>query len=176
MKNEKSAHSFRLGVLAALFGALIFVVTAYVLHIPIPATGGYVHLGDAFLYLAASILPAPYAVAAASIGEALSDALTGSVAYAIPTLIIKAAMALCFSPNGTSILTKRNAVASAAAGVICVGGYYVTEIFLTRSFVVPLASIPANLLQAAASAVLYLVAGRALDGAKVKKNLATFVK
>lgn len=172
----KNSRSLRLGVLAALFGALIFVVTAYVLHIPTPGTGGYVHLGDAILYLAASLLPAPYAVAAAAVGEALSDALTGSVAYALPTLLIKAAMALCFSSKGTAVLGRRNAWATAAAGAICVAGYYCTEVFLYRSFTVPLASVPANLVQAGASAALYLAAGRALDRAKVKGRLAKLVK
>ena len=173
---EKKKNSLRLGVLAALFGALIFVVTAYVLHIPTPATGGYVHLGDAFVYLAASMLPAPYAVAAAGIGEALSDALTGSVAYALPTFLIKSAMALCFTSAGEKIISKRNAAASAAAGLICVGGYYLTEAFLLHSFASPLVEVPANAVQAAASAAVYLLLGRALDRAKLKAGVSAFVK
>lgn len=172
----KKQSALRLGVITALFGALIFVVTAYILHIPTPATGGYIHLGDAFVYLAASILPAPYAIAAAGIGEALSDALTGSVVYAVPTLLIKSAMAVCFTSAGEKIVTKRNAVASAAAGVICVAGYYLTEAILYHSFASPLVEIPANLVQAAASAVVFLLAGRALDRAKLKNSVAAFVK
>lgn len=172
----KKESTMRLGVLTALFGALIFVVTAYILHIPTPATGGYIHLGDAFVYLAASILPTPYAVAAAGIGEALSDALTGSVMYALPTLLIKSAMAVCFTSAGEKIVTRRNAAASAAAGVICVAGYYLTEVILYHNFVSPLAEIPANLIQASASAVIYLLAGKALDRAKLKNSMAAFVK
>lgn len=172
----KKQSSFRLDVITALFAALIFVVTAYVLHIPTPATGGYIHLGDAFVYLAASMLPVPYAVAAAGIGEALSDALTGSVVYALPTLIIKSAMALCFSAAGARIVTKRNALASAAAGVICVAGYYFTEVILYHSFISPAVEIPANLLQAGASAAIFLIAGRALDKAGLKNSIASFVK
>jgi uncharacterized repeat protein (TIGR04002 family) len=168
--------SLRLGVLTALFGALIFVVTAYVLHIPTPATGGYIHLGDAFVYLAASMLPAPYAVAAAGIGEALSDALTGSVAYAVPTFLIKAAMALCFSAAGEKIVTKRNGIACAVAGALCIGGYYLTEVFMLHSFVSPIAEIPGNVVQAAASAAIYLMAGKALDRAKLKNSVRVFVK
>ena len=171
----KKQSSLRLGVLAALFAAMIFVVTAYLLHIPTPI-GGYVHLGDAFVYLAASMLPAPYAVAAAGIGEALSDLLTGGAAFALPTLIIKAMMALCFTCAGEKILTKRNAAASGFAGLICIGGYYVTEVFLSHSISAPLAEIPANALQAAASAVIYLLAGRALDRVRMKKNILAFVR
>lgn len=165
-----------LPVLTAMFAALIFVVTAYLFHIPTPATGGYIHLGDAFLYLAASILPAPYAVAAGGIGEALSDALTGSAVYALPTLAVKAAMALCFTSADRTVVSRRNLFACVFAGLICIGGYYLTEVFLLRSFTSPLAEVPANLVQASASAAVYLLLGRAFDRLKLKDGLAAFVK
>ena len=168
MEKKSPLH---LMVLTALFGAMIFAVTAYILHIPTPATGGYIHLGDALVYLAASMLPGPNAVAAAAIGEALSDALTGSVVYALPTLVIKSAMALCFTSAGTRILTKRNALACIPAGLICVAGYYLTEAFLLHSFLAPVAEIPGNVVQASASAAVYLLFGRAFDRAKMKARL-----
>lgn len=158
-------------VMTALFAAMIFVVTAYVLHIPTPATGGYIHLGDSILYLAASVLPAPFAIAAGGIGEAMSDALTGSVAYALPTFLIKSAMVLCFSSAGKTILHKRNAAAAVVAGVICVAGYYLTEVVFLHSFVSPLAEIPANLVQAGASAAAYFLLGNALDRLNVKNRI-----
>jgi uncharacterized repeat protein (TIGR04002 family) len=173
MKKKESAG---LPVLTALFAALIFVVTAYLFHIPTPATGGYIHLGDAFLYLAASILPVPYAVAAGGIGEALSDALTGSAVYALPTLVIKSAMVLCFSSTAKTVISKRNLIASAAAGGICVAGYYLTEAVLLGGFAAPAAEIPGNLVQAAASAVIYILLGRAFDRLKLKDRLAVMVK
>ena len=172
----KKSVSTGLVVLTALFAALIFVVTAYLFHIPTPATGGYIHLGDAFLYLAASILPAPYAIAAGGIGEALSDGLTGSAAFALPTLVIKSAMALCFTSAGTNVVTKRNVLACVAAGLICIGGYYLTEVFMLGSFVSPAAELPGNLIQAAASAAAYLALGRAFDRLKVKNSLAALVR
>ncbi len=166
--------STRLTVITALFAALIFLVTAYVLHIPTPATGGYIHLGDAFLYLAASMLPAPFAIAAGGIGEALSDLLTGGAVYALPTLIIKSAMALCFTSAGKKIVTKRNIAAAVLAGVICITGYYLTEAVLYHSFVSPLAEIPANLIQASASAAVYLMIGNAFDRLDVRNRLLSF--
>ena len=165
-----------LPVLTALFAALIFVVTAYLFHIPTPATGGYIHLGDAFLYLAASILPAPYAVAAGGIGEALSDALTGSAVYALPTLVIKSAMVLCFTSSAKTVISKRDLAASAAAGGICIGGYYLTEVVLLGGFAAPVAEIPGNLIQAAASAAIYILLGRAFDRLKLKDRLSVMVK
>nr|WP_319487648.1 TIGR04002 family protein [uncultured Caproiciproducens sp.] len=159
-------------VLTALFAAMIFVVTAYILHIPTPATGGYIHLGDSILYLAASILPTPFAMVAGGIGEAMSDALTGSVAYALPTLFIKSAMVLCFSSAGKTIVRKRNAFAAVAAGIICIAGYYLTEVIFLHSFISPLAEIPANMIQAGASAAAYLMMGNALDRLNVKNRIS----
>ena len=54
----RESKKLRLLCLAALFAGAIAVTTAYLLHIPIP-TGGYIHLGDALIYLAACLLPAP---------------------------------------------------------------------------------------------------------------------
>lgn len=172
--NLKSQNTTKTSILTALFAALIFLVTAYVLHIPTPATGGYIHLGDAFLYLAASILPTPFAVAAGGIGEALSDALTGSVVYALPTLLIKSAMVLCFVSVGKKVVTKRNVAASVLAGIICVAGYYFTEVVLYQNFASPLVEIPANLIQAGASAVIYILVGNALDRLHIKDRAEAF--
>lgn len=171
----KKTESAGLPVLTALFAALIFVVTAYLFHIPTPATGGYIHLGDAFLYLAASILPLPYAVAAGGIGEALSDGLTGSAVYALPTFLIKSIMVLFFTSSAKKVIVRRNLAACAAAGAVCIAGYYLTEVILLRSFAAPVAEIPGNLIQAAASAAIYILLGRAFDRLKVKEHLAALV-
>ena len=46
--------------LTALMAAITYVFTAY---IHVPSHTGYTHVGDGFLYLAASLLPAPFAAA-----------------------------------------------------------------------------------------------------------------
>ncbi len=171
----KKTGSAGLPVLTALFAALIFVVTAYLFHIPTPATGGYIHLGDAFLYLAASILPVPYAVAAGGIGEALSDGLTGSAVYALPTFLVKSVMVLFFTSSAKKVIVRRNLAACAAAGAVCIAGYYLTEVVLLHSFAAPVAEIPGNLIQAAASAAIYILLGRSFDRLKVKEHLAALV-
>ena len=57
----------------ALFAALICVTTAYIFHIPFGVNGGYVHIGDSLIYLAAAFLPTPYAMFAGAIGGAMAD-------------------------------------------------------------------------------------------------------
>ena len=68
--NRKAVHGDKTSTMAAagLFAAMITVMTAYICHIPYGANGGYIHFGDALIYLAAVFLPRPYALAAAAIG------------------------------------------------------------------------------------------------------------
>ena len=56
--------------LAAGFAAIIYLFTAF-FHIP--SHTGYTHIGDAFVYLAGAMLPAPYAIGAGAVGAVLSD-------------------------------------------------------------------------------------------------------
>ncbi len=84
-------------VLSALFAAMITVMTAFLFHIPIGVNGGYLHFGDALIYLAASMLPAPYACTAAAVGAGLADIVSGAPIWAPFTLVIKACIALLFT-------------------------------------------------------------------------------
>lgn len=154
--------------LSALMAALIYVFTAF-LHVP--SATGYTHIGDAFLYLAGSILPAPFAAAAGAVGAGLSDVLSGYTAWAPWTVIIKALTGLCFSRKGEKILTRHNLLALIPALVLCAGGYYLCGAVMAGSFVSPLAEIPGNLIQWLASSVVYLVLGRVLDRANIKQKL-----
>ena len=72
MKKKASDRTLHI-VIAAMFAAMTAVLTAFV-QIKTP-TGGYVHLGDAMIYLTASFLPMPYAVLAAALGGGLADLL-----------------------------------------------------------------------------------------------------
>ena len=78
--------------LGGVMAALVFVMT-YFPKVPVPVTGGYIHLGDGAIFLAGMLL-GPLAVASAAIGSALSDLVGGYVPYVLPTLVIKGLMAL----------------------------------------------------------------------------------
>ena len=109
-------ENLRLLTTTALFAAAITVMTAYMLHIPLP-TGGYIHLGDALIYLAACLLPVPYAAAAAAVGAGLADLLTAPM-WVLPTLVIKAVIVLFFTNKGERLLCRRNLAAVVIAGLL----------------------------------------------------------
>lgn len=176
MEREKTNQRLRYMVLAALFAAMVYVMTAFV-HVP--THQGYVHIGDGVIFLAASILPAPYAVAASAIGAGLSDFLSGYAIWVAPTMAIKALTALVFSSAGERIIRRRNFAALIPAAAICVGGYYIAGALLAlasgsdpaAAFGAALADVPTNLLQTAMSAALYIPLGLALDKMQFKSRL-----
>lgn len=79
--------------ITALMAALVFAGTYY-LKIPIPAMGGYIHLGDSMIFLTVCILGKRKGAAAGAIGAALADLIGGYAIWMVPTFFIKAFMAL----------------------------------------------------------------------------------
>ncbi|MDR3293025.1 MAG: ECF transporter S component [Clostridiales bacterium] len=130
-----------------IFTALIAALT--MLSIPLPG-GGYVHVGDSVIFLAATLLPTGYAVIAAGIGSMVAD-LVLAPQYAVATLLIKALMALIVSLvmkrakrrenignelKQTDVKRNENnrllyaAAAFLAASLLMQVWYYVYELFL----------------------------------------------
>lgn len=90
----RNSRSFRI-IVTSMFAALVCVSTIF-LQIASPA-GGYLNLGDALVLMSAYLLGPVFGTAAAGIGSALADLLTGYAYYAPGTLIIKAGIALSAS-------------------------------------------------------------------------------
>ena len=150
-----------------LFAAMITIMTAYICHIPYGANGGYIHFGDALIYLSAVFLPRPYALAAAAIGGGLADLLTAPM-WAPATIIIKMLITLPFTSREGRIMAPRNIAAPFIAAVISAAGYYLAEGILFGSFVAPLASLAGSAVQSGGSAVIFLALAAAMDKARVK--------
>lgn len=152
--------------------AIICITTAYILHIPTP-NGGYIHIGDSMVYLAAAMLPFPFGIIASAIGGGMADLLSAATIYIIPTVIIKSLNASCIYMSGKhdKLLTKKTAAASLLSGVFTVGGYYLAEVVISSSFAAPVVSIVPNIIQAVSSAFIFIVFAYALDKAKVTERL-----
>ena len=162
MKNKK----IKLMCFSGIFTAIVFVFTAY-LHIP--SHTGYTHVGDAFIYIAACLLPLPYAMFVGAGGALLADCLTGFAIWAPGSIIIKTAAVLFFSHKSKNIICVRNNLALIPAWALCIGGYYLYEALLTGNFIAPVAGIPGYITQSALSTVLFVVLGITMDKLNVKK-------
>lgn len=161
-------RSLRKLSLAGIGAALVFVLTFFV-KVPIPATEGYVNLGDAAILVLTYIL-GPFASIPAGIGAALADLIGGYGHYVIPTLVIKSVM------GGTAGLVMRRdskvplfkkIFAGVIAELIMVGGYFAFEALpFMYGPAVALTSVPFNLIQGAAAIIVFIPLSyvRPLDG------------
>ncbi|MCR5815275.1 MAG: TIGR04002 family protein [Ruminococcus sp.] len=165
----RNDNKLRLITLTAVFAALIYVLTAF-LHVP--TIKGYVHIGDGVIFLAASILPTPYAAAAAAIGAGLSDALSGYFIWVPATIVIKALTTLAFTNKSEHIIGTRNLLALIPALILCVGGYGLySGLVIYHSLAAGFADAAANTVQIVASSIVFVLAGTALDRTKAVKRV-----
>lgn len=171
MNRDKKQEQLKYIALTSVMAAMTYVLTAF-LHIP--THEGYVHIGDGMIYLSATLLPTPYAMAVGTIGAGLSDLLSGYVMWVLPTAIIKALTAACFSRKKENIVCTRNIIALVPAGIICVGGYYLSSGIMYGDFIAAFADVPSNCIQIGASIILYLVLGFALDRMGFKKRFLSY--
>jgi uncharacterized membrane protein len=140
--------------LTALMAALIFVLTA-VPRIPVPATGGYIHLGDVGVTFAACAFGPWVGMVAGGLGTALAD-LIGFPQWAIFSLIVHGLQGLAVGwilSREVNWLTS--ALATLAGAILVVGGYFVAGMILQGAAVAALEILP-NTIQGISGGLLGL--------------------
>lgn len=155
--------------MTGIFASLITLMTAYICHVPIGMNGGYVHFGDAFIYLAAALLPRPYALTAAAIGGGLADLLTAPM-WAPATVVIKMLIVLPFTNKSTRMVNITNIMSTAWAYLISGVGYYIAERLMFENGAVFLVTMMQTAVQSIGSGIVFVVLGLALDRMHIKKR------
>lgn len=158
MSNTNTATSkkndIRTIAVCAVFTALTCVFTMFI-QIPTGSAGGMVHIGNIPLFIAAAFFGKRTGSVVGGVGMALSDLLTGWVPWAPITLITVGIMgfvyALIVDRKPTLV---RLIIASVAVLAVKVAGYYIGETIMYGSFLVPLASIPGNIIQIGVNSVI----------------------
>lgn len=149
----------------ALFVALVTLSTS-AFRVPVPATSGFINLGDTFVFTAALLWGPRGGFWAGSIGSALADILSAYPHWAPFTFFIKGSEGLiagliahrAFTQEGSTVLAT---VGLVVGGLIMVTGYFVVEIFL-YGLPAALAELPGNSLQAVGSVFIALPLSLAL--------------
>lgn len=154
-------------VFLAICIALVALGTM-VFRINIPATNGYMNLGDSVIFAVAIALGRRYGLIAGGLGSALADILGGYPAWAPWTLVIKGiegyiAGALCddCAEAGTRSGLFKIVVATLLAGAWMVAGYFIAGAIL-YGFSGALGELPFNLVQAGGSIVIASVLAPAI--------------
>ena len=167
-------------VMTALMIALVIIGTI-VLRIPVPMTHGYVHLGEAMVYLSVLILGKKNGSFVAAAGSALADVFGGFAAFAPWTLLIKFGMAFAMGAilefadrphpqhaQGRSVNPLLVSVlAMTASGVLMCLGYFIAETIMYGNHIAALTEVPWNIGQFSAGIIL-----AAAINASLKKALS----
>ena len=146
--------SVKMLCLAGVMAALVFVMT-YLPKVPVIVTGGYVHLGDGAIFLA-TLLLGPLGIPAAAIGSGLSDLLGGYMVYVLPTMVIKALVALVAWKVWKEGSWLRAVIAFAVAEAVMVLGYFAFEAVM-YGVAAAWAAVGPNCIQGIAGVVIGLV-------------------
>ena len=145
--------------MCGVFAALTFLLTRYIQVQIIPAKGGLVHLGNVPMFFAAAFFGKRVGAICGGVGMALSDVLSPWFVFG---LIVKK------KPTIVNLI-----VATVVVLAIKLVGYYLFEVLLTSSFVVPLASIPGNIMQIVTGAIIAIpiILVSRVGMAKVKRSM-----
>ena len=132
-----------------IFAALICVFTL-VIRIPVPATTGYINIGDFGVMLSGLLFGPIIGGLAGGIGSSIAD-LIGFPQFAIPTLIIKGlegfVVGLISNPKKKhSRIDYKDITAVLIGGLIMVMGYFLVEYFL-YGVGAALSEVPGNAFQ-----------------------------
>ena len=114
-----------------IFAALICVFTL-VIRIPVPATTGYINIGDFGVMLSGLLFGPIIGGLAGGIGSSIAD-LIGFPQFAIPTLIIKGlegfVVGLISNPKKKHLrIDYKDIIAVIMGGLLMVMGYFLVEI------------------------------------------------
>ena len=151
--NSSDIRTNRL-VFTSLMTCLVLIGTL-LFRIPVPMTQGYVHLGDAMIYIAVLILGKKQGAFAAALGSSLGDVLGGFAFWAPWSFIIKFAMAYAAG----SLIEKTSKVFSmTAGGLIMCAGYLIAERVMYGSWALAAVGLPWNIGQFAVGIAVTLAA------------------
>lgn len=145
-------------VMNALFITLTLVATMFInIRLPIMGNGGLIHLGNVPLFIAALVYGKKTGAIAGAFGMALFDLFSGWATWAPFTFIIVGAMGYVAGLISEKIPGKKVLVYSLAVAValiIKIVGYYFTEVLLYGNWILPLGSIPGNVMQVVIAGII----------------------
>ena len=116
-----------------IFGAFTCVVTM-VIAFPIPATNGFINIGDAIVMISGLMFGPIIGGIAGGIGSSLADLFLGYAIYAPATLVIKGLegflVGVIANPKKNYKLNYRDFMAVIVGGFTMIVGYFLYEIMI----------------------------------------------
>ena len=139
--------------------ALPYVFTAFInIRLPIVANGGLIHLGNVPLFIFAVIFGKKTGAIAGGVGMGIFDLLSGWTAWAPFTFVVAGLMGYV-----TGAITEKKkgyvwtVIAMIAALFIKIVGYYIAEGIIYGNWIIPLTSIPGNIIQVVTAMIIVMI-------------------
>lgn len=146
--------------ITAMCIALVFIATMMLnIKLPIAANGGLVHLGTAMLFICAILFGPKKGALAGAIGMGLFDIVAGWTLWAPFTFITRGVQGyivgkIAWGNGREGKHVGYNILAMVVSVPPMLLGYFICEGILFNSWIIPLASIPGDLVQNAAGLLI----------------------
>ncbi len=166
--------STKMLVINGLFIGLTFAATMFInIRLPLMGSGGLIHLGNVPLFIGALIYGRKTGAIAGAFGMALFDMVSGWAIWAPFTFVIVGAMGYIVGLVGEKLSVENtlsgslarkislkpgtvSLISIALALIIKVVGYYFAEVIIYGNWVLPLGSVPGNVMQIIVAAIIAL--------------------
>lgn len=133
--------------------ALVFVATMLLnIKLPISANGGLIHLGTAMLFISSILFGPKKGAMAGAFGMGLFDLVAGWTLWAPITFITRGLQGyiigkIAWSDDRKGSHFGLNLFAMIISTPPMLAGYYIGEAMIFKSWIIPAASIPGDLVQ-----------------------------
>lgn len=140
-------------ILTSMLIALVFVSTMLLnIKLPISANGGLIHLGTAMLFIASILFGPKKGAVAGAVGMGLFDLVAGWTLWAPITFLTRGLQGyligkIAWSKGRNGNNFAFNLIAIIVSTPPMLAGYYIGEAIIFKSWIIPAASIPGDLVQ-----------------------------
>lgn len=147
-----SSQTYNL-ILTSMLIALVFVSTVLLnIKLPISANGGLIHLGTAMLFIASILFGPKKGAIAGAVGMGLFDLVAGWTLWAPITFLTRGLQGymigkIAWSKGRNGNNFAFNLIAIIVSTPPMLAGYYIGEAIIFKSWIIPAASIPGDLVQ-----------------------------
>ncbi len=149
-------------IMTAMLVALVFLSTFFLnIKLPISVNGGLVHLGTGMLFIASILFGPKKGALAGAIGMGLFDLVGGWLLWAPITIVARGLQGfivgkIAWSKGRKGSSLALNIIATIVSIPFMIAVYYFGEVILYGNWIVPLTSIPGDLLQNALGMIIAL--------------------
>ena len=147
-------------IMTSMLVALVFLSTFFLnIKLPISVNGGLVHLGTGMLFIASILFGPKKGALAGAIGMGLFDLVGGWLLWAPITIVARGLQGFIVGKISWSNGRKGSSLALNVTATIVsipfmIAVYYFGEVILYGNWIVPLTSIPGDLLQNALGMII----------------------